>query len=76
MSPEKRKDSPVPFLLNQALRAAGMSKRRLSKLTGIPLPMIVRLARGKANPTWATVMRIAVVLGCTAAAFQPGGEES
>jgi hypothetical protein len=52
------------FALNPVLRRHKVSKRRLSKLTGIPYAMLCRLARDGANPTWQTLLRLAAAIGC------------
>ncbi len=65
--PKAKAASPPPpgFPLNQLLRDQRMSKRQLAKLSGIPLPMVNRLAKPHSNPTWQTLLRIADALQAT-----------
>lgn len=46
------------FYLKQAVSAKGLSLRKVSKLSGIPYPMIIRLSKGQANPNWLTVVKL------------------
>jgi transcriptional regulator with XRE-family HTH domain len=53
----------TPFRLREALEAAGMSQRRLARVTGIDTASISRLACGHIAPTWATAVAIADAAG-------------
>lgn len=57
------------FALNPVLKRFGVSKRQLSKRTGIPYAMLCRLARARANPTWQTIFRLAAAIGCSVEDF-------
>lgn len=63
--PSRPRPLPLPaFSLDSALAGRGISKRRLAKISGIPLAMVFRLARPRANPTWNTLHRLARAIGC------------
>lgn len=64
-------EDDMSFSLNAALKAANTSKRRLSKATGIPYAMVIRLSKAGANPTWSTVCKIARALNCSLDQFTP-----
>lgn len=69
--PHKRPRRPLaPFRLTPLLRLQRMSKRKLALKAGVAYPMVCRLAKGKANPTWSTVLRLAKALGCSPADFE------
>lgn len=61
------------FPLARLLEKTGFTKSRLSALSGIPRPMIFRLAKGESNPNWLTVRKIAKALGCSLGDFEEGG---
>lgn len=53
---------PPAFPLRALLARRGVSKQRLSDSTGIPYAVVCRLEKRTANPTWATIQRIARAL--------------
>lgn len=68
---KRRRHPPIAFLLNDVLRKKRVSKQWLADRSGIPYPMICRMTRGDANPTWTTVVRIAWALGVPVSDFEP-----
>lgn len=57
----------------QALRLrAGMGIFALATATGISRQAVHRLESGQRLPTWATVLRLAKVLGVSVSEFEPG----
>ena len=43
----------------------GLSQRALARISGIPNPTINRFERGKQEPSWEQLERLAEVLQCT-----------
>lgn len=56
------KDGFCSFPLVEILERLGVSQAELARRTGIKPTYISRLARGRANPTWTTIMVIAAAL--------------
>jgi transcriptional regulator with XRE-family HTH domain len=48
---------------------AGISQRRLAKLTGLPLETIAQLEAGEVEPSWTAVQLIAKALGRSSISF-------
>lgn len=56
--PKADRAPPSGFPLTQLLADKRMSKRQLSRLSHIPLPMVNRLAKPGSNPTWTTILKL------------------
>lgn len=56
------KDGFVDFPLTKILRRLGVSQAELARLTGIKPTYISRLASGRTQPTWTTIVTIAAAL--------------
>lgn len=66
------KDGFVDFPLVALLRARGVTQADLAKKTGIKPTYISRLARGRVNPNWKTIMVIASALNLDLGDFGNG----
>ena len=71
----RRPAQPPRFPLARLLRRAGMSKRQLSRESGLAYPFVCRLTKKGANPTWATVQRIGRALKLDLGDFGPERKE-
>jgi len=56
------KDGCIDFPLTKILQRLGVSQAELARRTGIKPTYISRLASGRTQPTWTTIMVIAAAL--------------
>lgn len=70
MSRKARPRTPPVFRLGTILRLRKMTKRQLAQKAGITLPMVYRLSKARANPTWEVILRLCKALDCSPGDFR------
>lgn len=60
---KRKRVSESVFPLRQLLKQFGFSQRKLGLASGIPTTYINRLAQGRIQPKWNTILRIVTTLG-------------
>lgn len=69
----KRKRVPdSPFPLKDLLTRFGLSQRKLALASGIACNYVSRLAQGRIDPRWSTILRIVTTLGGDLGDLKPG----
>lgn len=60
---KRKRLSQSVFPLRQLLAQFGVSQNKLGKASGIAVRYVNKLAQGKTDPKWSTILRIVTTLG-------------
>jgi transcriptional regulator with XRE-family HTH domain len=72
--PKKAEPTGFARRLKQLREAAGLTQEELAERAGMYKFSVAKLEQEVREPTWATVLTLAKVLGVSVAAFAPTGE--
>ena len=73
LAPRRQKPSGFGARLRELREAAGLTQKELGERVGVPYQNIARIERGAVEPTWPTVLRLAVALGSSPNDFRGNG---